>query len=298
MRKQLNNFCKKFLLDDTIKNLLIREAKRYARDKDKLGGHYPFKMAQELARKLRTLADDENYLDTIRKRITQIGNTLGFVRMIKNASLKDNQNLLKFIPKLFDSYTFEDVANDLAIGGETQEAMKMFDQSVRHMQQQGEDANDYMRKMVTNNEGFADDNEQTLPLKNFYAIVPAVSTCYVDYIVNGRNKLKQRDNKDAFISDDGFALGVVYLLRILKISDEFASLNWFDSIEAKLRQDIKVTKSKKKAVQYQGTTQNAYDETDNFEEEQLSIKDKENKLMEYSLLNYGITSASILFKEI
>ena len=31
---------------------------------------------------------------------------------------------------------------------------------------------------------------------------------------------------------------------------------------------------------------------------QLSIKDKENKLMEYSLLKFGITSASILFKEI
>ena len=156
VRKQLNNFCKKFLLDDTIKNLLIREAKRYARDKDKHGGLYPFKMAQELARKLKQLADDEDYLDTIRKRITQIGNSLGYVRMIKNASLKDNQNLLKFIPSILESFTFEDIANDIAIGGETQEAMKMFDESVRLMQKQGEDANDFMRKMVTNNEGFAD----------------------------------------------------------------------------------------------------------------------------------------------
>ena len=217
VRKQLSNFCKKFLLDDVIKNLLIRESKRYQRDKEKFGGHYPFKMAQELAHKLKQLADDENYLDTIRMRITQIGNTLGYVRMIKNASLKDNQNLLKFIPKILDDYCFEDIANDLAIGGETQEAMKMFDESVRLMQKQGEDANDYMRQMVTNNEGFADQNEQTLPLKNFYAIVPAVSTCQVEWVVNGRNKLKQRDNKDAFISDDGFALGIVYLLRILGV---------------------------------------------------------------------------------
>lgn len=197
--------------------MLIRESKRYQRDKDKLGGHYPFKAAQELAYKLKHLANDENYLDTIRMRITQIGNTLGYVRMIKNASLKDNQNLLKFIPSILDVYCFEDIANDLAIGGETQEAMKMFDESVRLMQKQGDDANDFMRKMVSNNEGFADQNEQTLPLKNFYAIVPAVSTCYVEYIVNGRNKLKQRDNKDAFISDDGFALGIVYLLRILGV---------------------------------------------------------------------------------
>ena len=120
----------------------------------------------------------------------------------------------------------------------------------------------------------------------------------MDYIVNGRNKLKQRDNKDAFISDDGFALGIVYLLRILGVASEFNTLNWFDSIDAKLRKDVEETKNKKKVVTYTGTTQNAYDDTDNFEEEQLSIKDKENKLMEYSLLNYGITSASILFTEI
>ena len=76
--------------------------------------------------------------------------------MIKNASLKDNQNLLKFIPNILEAYTFEDIANDIAIGGETQEAMKMFDESVRLMQKQGEDANDFMRKMVTSNDGFAD----------------------------------------------------------------------------------------------------------------------------------------------
>jgi len=80
------------------------------------------------------LADDENYLETTRKRITQIGNTLGFVRLIKNASLKDNQNLLKFIPKLLEDYKFEDVAYDLSVGGETLEAVKMFDECVRLMQ--------------------------------------------------------------------------------------------------------------------------------------------------------------------
>jgi len=51
---------------------------------------YPFLRAQELAKQLRQLSDEEDYLETMRKRITQIGNTLGFVRLIKNASLKDN----------------------------------------------------------------------------------------------------------------------------------------------------------------------------------------------------------------
>lgn len=63
--------------------------------------------------------------------MTQIGNALGFVRMIRNASLKDNSNLIKYIPKIVDDMSFEDVAADLGIKGETLEACKMFDMSVR-----------------------------------------------------------------------------------------------------------------------------------------------------------------------
>lgn len=84
----------------------------------------------------------------IRERITQIGNTLGYVRMIKNASLKDNQSLLKFIPNFLTEFSFEELAEELMIGGETREAMTMFDRSVQLMQKQGEDANDYLRNMV------------------------------------------------------------------------------------------------------------------------------------------------------
>ena len=35
LRRQLSNFCKKFLLDDTIKNMLIKQSKRFGRDKEK-----------------------------------------------------------------------------------------------------------------------------------------------------------------------------------------------------------------------------------------------------------------------
>ena len=193
IRKQLNNFCKKFLLDDAVKNLLQKQAKKFNRDKEKYAGKYPYRWALEVAQTIKTLAEGENYLDVIRRRITEMGNTLGFVRMIKNASLKDNQNLLRYLPKILDEIKMEDIGNDLAIGGEVFESMKMFDETVRLMKQQGEDANDFMRKIVTNNEGFADEKEALLPLKNFYTLIPAVSTAFIEHLVIGRNKIKQRD---------------------------------------------------------------------------------------------------------
>jgi WASH complex subunit 7 len=142
---------------------------------------------------IRTFADGENYLDVIRRRITEMGNTLGFVRMIKNASLKDNQNLLIYLPSILDTIKFEEIGEDLNIGGEVFESMKMFDESVRLMKKQGEDANDYMRKFIESNAGFADANESLAPLKNFYTMVPALTTAFIEHCVRGRAKLKQTD---------------------------------------------------------------------------------------------------------
>ena len=49
LRRQLNNFCKNILLDDTIKNMLLKQSKRFNRDKEKFSGKYPYKWAMELA---------------------------------------------------------------------------------------------------------------------------------------------------------------------------------------------------------------------------------------------------------
>lgn len=114
------------------------------------------KNAQELAKKLKNLVQGRDYLNLLRERITQIGNTLGYVRMIRNASLKDNNNLLSFIPKNLEDFSFVEHAEELNIGGETYEAAAMFDKSVSLLFKQADDANDYLRKMVKRVEGFAD----------------------------------------------------------------------------------------------------------------------------------------------
>jgi hypothetical protein len=91
--------------------------------------------------------------------------------------------------------------------------------------------------MVKNNEGFAEKDEKTLPLKNFFTLVPAVSIAHIEHVIKGRDKLSKRNNTDAFISDDGFPLGCVFLLKILGVSDNFMNLNWFDSVQEKYSSD-------------------------------------------------------------
>lgn len=176
----------------------------------------------------------------------------------------------------------------------------MYDEAKHLMQRQGDEANDYLRNMVQNNEGFADRDERAKPLKTFYTLVPAITINYLKHVVQGRENLTKRNNSNAFISDDGFALGIVFMLKILGVTDEFNSLNWFDSIELKLKADAeKFEKSRSKTKQTLDENKiksNLY-EDDNFEEE-LTIRRNYNELQEARLLNYNLTAAAILFKEI
>jgi hypothetical protein len=173
------------------------------------------------------------------------------------------------------------LAEDLAIGGETGEAMKMFDLSVQLMQKQGEDANDYLRNMVNNNEGFADKDEKLAPLKNFAAIVPAISIAHVDHVLKGRDKLSKRNNTNAFISDDGFPLGVIFMLRILGINENFNSLNWFDSVSAKFTQDLNNADAKKKRADTKTAPTGFDDYEQEAYEEQLSINRIKSTMKEF-----------------
>ena len=53
--------------------------------------------------------------------------------MIRSASLKDNANLVKYIPEFVENIKFEDIANELGIGGETNESVKIFDLCIKNI---------------------------------------------------------------------------------------------------------------------------------------------------------------------
>ena len=193
---------------------------------------------QKQIKRLGTSKSGTNYLEKFRQLITHIGNALGYVRLIRSAALKDNANLLKYVPDFVQQVKFEDVAEELGIRDECMESIKVFDMCIRNLFKQADDAGDYLRMIVENFKDIGK-QENTKHLKLFYLMVPPLTLSFVDHLNKGKEKLSGKNkNVGSFISDDGFALGIAYLLKILGQCDKFTNLNWFDSMFNKIEKDL------------------------------------------------------------
>lgn len=72
-------------------------------------------------------------------------------------------------------------------------------------------------------------------LRNFYLIIPPLTLNYVEYMLRCKDKLtkKTRNNVSETFTDDGFPMGLAYILQLLNQSADFNSLYWFKSVRQK-----------------------------------------------------------------
>lgn len=77
---------------------------------------YPYEKAEKFnraIRKLGVLADNQTYMDQFRVLITNVGNAMGYVRMIRSGGLNYCSNSIRFVPDLDDIVGFEQYALEL-----------------------------------------------------------------------------------------------------------------------------------------------------------------------------------------
>jgi len=97
---------------------------------------------------------------------------------------------------------------------------------------------------------------------------------------------------EAAFSDDGFALGLAYILKLLDQDGEFDSLHWFDSVRqhiAKKKKEIENVKMDKKK------SKGSEEDVQHF---QITAKRLAAIQLEFELLFYSFTGARIFFRDV
>ncbi|KAI2795690.1 hypothetical protein BLOT_016329 [Blomia tropicalis] len=302
-----------FLFEEHIKSRLIKDIRNFREliAKQEAAGvngsliKFPFERAEKFAKGIRRLgvaSDGFTYLDKFRQLLTQIGNVLGFVRMLRSGALHCTSEIANFIPDLDDlrnGIKFEDLVRNepITFNQETIEASQNFDQTLETICANYSDATDYFKLLV---EVFASTmrDPKNMHLRNFFVVLPATTYNYVQHIIINKEKLA-RNNKteDASFTDDGFAMGVIYVLKLLNQLNDFDSLQWFSSVDDHVIQAIQRSNSMVVESTVHSSSSNASRGVDDklVQTTSLTIKRLEMFRREFQLLKYGMTSCRILF---
>lgn len=106
-----------FLFDEHIKSRLYKDARFFRENKDQLESRYPFDRAEKFNKEIRKLGLTPNgltYLDQFRLLITEIGNAMGYIRLVRSGGLQYISNSIKFIPDIQDPPKFSEMTGGLS----------------------------------------------------------------------------------------------------------------------------------------------------------------------------------------
>ncbi|KAL3664094.1 hypothetical protein V7S43_010979 [Phytophthora oleae] len=322
-----------FLFDEYIKSYLQREKRWYKKHRDdkEVDNKYPFDRAFQFNKDIRKLGVSDSgktFLDQFRMLITEIGNALGYVRMVRSAGMNYCSNAIKFVPDLnhthfkFEAYAGDGVAEEkneetgevlqdeiagAKLSRETVVAARNLDSVILTLAKNFSENNDYFKVLVKVFQDVTASDEQK-HLVNFYAIIPALTINYVETTVQAKDLMyKNTRRRESYFSDDGFAIGLAYILAILDQGEQFDALHWFEEVVRKYKveeeaynekqAEREARKQEQAAKKQKETTAELIDDEEEVHTLQLTAKRIELNRREFDLLDWSLNGARIFFKD-
>uniref|UniRef100_T1J3X6 WASH complex subunit 4 n=1 Tax=Strigamia maritima TaxID=126957 RepID=T1J3X6_STRMM len=291
LRKKFYIFSQ-FMYDEHIKSRLIKDLRYFRENKQKNEQiFYPFERAEKFTKGIRKLgltSDGLSYLDQFRELISQIGNAMGYVRMIRSGGLHCCSNAIRFIPDLEDIVNFEEMCKEEGLSTESQVAAQNLDTVISNLSKNFAEGTEYFKLLVDVFAAVFRDSKN-MHLRNFYAIVPPLTLSHIEHLISCKEKMSKKNKVGAAFTDDGFAMGIAYILKLLDQYQEFDSLHWFHSVHSKY-------KSEQEQVKKQREVAGGKDDEKLLQATMLTSRRLEMCLQEFDLLYYSLSSARIFFR--
>ncbi|XP_024882970.1 WASH complex subunit 4-like [Temnothorax curvispinosus] len=287
LRVKLHTFSQ-FLFDEHIKSRLMRDIRFVRAQREAGAAPYTYERAEKFQKGIRKLgmtADGLSYLDQFRQLITQIGNALGYVRLIRSGGLHASSNAVSFLPDIERTVPFESLCRGLNYSATTQAAARRLENDIDDLVRNFTEGIQYFKLLV---DVFASAfrDAKSYHLQQFYAIVPPLTLSFVDNSVSNKEKMFKKNQTGAAFTDDGFAMGIAYINALLDQSSELDGLHWFKTVEQHVAQERLAAERK----------------DDNGDEKlqqtrALTLQRLTERNAEFQLLYYSLSGARVFFKQ-
>ncbi|XP_023246102.1 WASH complex subunit 4 [Copidosoma floridanum] len=282
-----------FLFDEHIKSRLSRDIHYVRLQKERVALAYGYERAEKFQRAIRKLgmtSEGLSYLDQFRQLITQIGNALGYVRLIRSAGLHASAKTVAFLPPkvCHVSPSAENYARKVSMRfslKSVQAAANRLDADLANLGRNFTEGTHYFQLLVDVFAVAFRDPGKYKHLQQFYAIIPPLTLSFIDCTLDSKEKLFKKKNSGAAFTDDGFAIGLAYINALLGQSSVFDSLQWFKTVQKHL------------IIQKDAVKSQAEHEDEKLRQTRaLTLKRLEERSAEFQLLYYTLSGARVLFK--
>lgn len=290
-----------FLLDDHIQSCLVKEYRFWKGNKGNPNG-YPYERAETIKKDIRKMGVVDGGLTTLdhfRHLISEMGNALGIVRMVRSGGLHYSSSACGFVYDMKSRISFEDASRELNLQEAVVEAGKILDKSLDNQYMSLEKTNYF--KILTNVFSQELQSNENAHLRGFFLLVPAITINAAEAMLQGKDKIfkRSRDAANAIFTDDGFVLGAAYILKVLGQETEFDSLHWFSSATQYFKKKIFHLEGDTEAGQTRGglsglnlwnqkATAISNEETQNLK---MDVKQLQRYLVELELIQFGFVCA-------
>lgn len=137
-----------FMYDEQIKSRLLKDLRYFSEHKVDLNQMYPYSRADAFNHGIRKLGLNENgltYLDLFRKLITQIGNAMGYVRLIRSGGKRCVADGTCFLPDLKSVDALNETVQDAELPELTKQAAEQLKREINNMADNFEEATEYFK---------------------------------------------------------------------------------------------------------------------------------------------------------
>lgn len=223
---------------------------------------------------------------------------MGYVRMMRSGGIHCCSNASVFLPIVSSDLQLHKMCEENKLSEETLNAARNLESDITHLRRNYAEGTEYFRLLVDAFSPFFR-SDKNAHLRLFHLIVPPLTLNYIEYIITAKEKMQKKTKQEGmWFTDDGFAMGLAYVLKLLDQNAAFNSLHWFKAV----RQKYVGERNQLRKPEGGGGDATSSNGTPNYDaklQQTLALSEKRITILlrEFDLLYCNLSSAKIFFQK-